>query len=174
MGKVFFEDGIIAGVRIRHLDSHVDERGKVVELLRSDDEGFFQEFGQCYLCTARPGMVKGFHFHKLHIDYFTAIKGMLKLVLYDAREKGWNGCLDDSSTLGKLQVIAMGDEKLVTVLIPPYVVHGIQCIGNEEVYMINNPTRPFYNVPDPEVSDEHRIAWDDPMIPYDFKACPWK
>ncbi|MDI3281087.1 MAG: dTDP-4-dehydrorhamnose 3,5-epimerase family protein, partial [Bacillota bacterium] len=79
MGKT-----LIAGVRTKPLRFICDERGRLMEMFRCDDE-LFQKFGQVYLTTAYPGVVKAWHYHKLQTDNFVVVKGMMKVVLYDDR-----------------------------------------------------------------------------------------
>ncbi|MFH1537742.1 MAG: WxcM-like domain-containing protein, partial [bacterium] len=76
---------MIDGVKEKKLRVIPDERGFLMEMLRSDDP-FFQKFGQVYLTAAYPGVVKGWHYHKKQTDHFIAVKGMMKVVLYDRRE----------------------------------------------------------------------------------------
>ena len=54
---------MINGVKIKKLKVIPDERGKLMEMLRSDDE-LFIKFGQVYMTTAYPGVVKAWHYHK--------------------------------------------------------------------------------------------------------------
>ena len=75
---------MIEGVRLNELKPIPDERGRVMEILRADDE-LFEKFGQVYMTTAYPGVVKAWHYHKLQTDNMTVIKGMMKIALYDAR-----------------------------------------------------------------------------------------
>ena len=51
-----------------------------MEMLRCDDE-VYRKFGQVYLSTVYPGVVKGWHYHKIQIDYFSVVSGMAKVVL---------------------------------------------------------------------------------------------
>ena len=76
---------MIDGVKFRKLRVIPDERGRLMEMLRSDDE-MFKKFGQVYMTTTYPQVIKAWHYHKLQYDSFIAIKGMVKLVCYDARE----------------------------------------------------------------------------------------
>ena len=76
---------MIEGVKIKRLKINVDNRGRLMEILRRDDE-IFKKFGQVYITTAYPGITKAWHYHKLQSDNFTCITGKIKLVLYDARE----------------------------------------------------------------------------------------
>ena len=54
---------MIDGVMIKKLKVIADERGRLMEILRADDE-MFTGFGQVYMTTAYPGVVKGWHYHK--------------------------------------------------------------------------------------------------------------
>ncbi|HEC78366.1 MAG TPA: dTDP-4-dehydrorhamnose 3,5-epimerase, partial [candidate division WOR-3 bacterium] len=65
---------LIDGVSIKNLRVIPDERGRLMEILRSDDEQF-SKFGQVYITTAYPGVVKAWHYHKLQDDNMTVIKG---------------------------------------------------------------------------------------------------
>lgn len=75
-----------------------DERGRLMECLRADDE-LFVKFGQMYMTTTLPGVVKGWHLHHVQLDNIVCVKGMIKLVLYDGREDSpTHTQLDDSSS----------------------------------------------------------------------------
>ena len=52
----------IAGVKVRRLRLIPDDRGWLMELLRADWEEF-EQFGQAYVTTAYPGVVKAWHYH---------------------------------------------------------------------------------------------------------------
>ena len=54
---------MIHGVEIKQLRVIPDERGRLMEVLRCDDN-IFNKFGQVYVTTAQPGVVKGWHYHK--------------------------------------------------------------------------------------------------------------
>ena len=47
---------MIDGVIIKKLKVIPDERGRLMEIMRSDDT-FFKKFGQVYMTTAYPGVV---------------------------------------------------------------------------------------------------------------------
>lgn len=146
---------IIEGVRMKRLAVIPDERGRLMEMLRCDDE-IFIKFGQAYLTTAYPGVVKGWHYHKIQYDHFIVVKGMMKIVLYDARAS--------SPTHGVINEFFMGDHNPMVLQIPPYVYHGFKCVGEQEGLVVNLPTEP-YRRDDP---DEFRLPAHDPSIPYDW------
>ncbi len=146
---------MIDGVELKSLKFIPDERGFVMEILRSDDP-IFEEFGQVYLTVAYPGVVKGWHYHRRQTDLFSVIKGEIKLVLYDQR--------GDSPTRGEIDEFFIGEKNPLLVRIPPVVVHGFKAVGIEPGYVINCPTLP-YNRENP---DEYRIdPWEN-NIPYDW------
>src|SRR5512136_521700 len=145
---------MIDGVEIKKLRLIPDERGFLMELLRSDDP-LFKKFGQVYLSVVYPGVIKGWHFHKVQTDFIAVIKGMAKVVLYDRRES--------SPTSGAVQELFMGELNPTLIRIPPLVLHGLKGIGAEPAYFINCPTE-LYNYEQP---DEFRVDPYDPKIPYD-------
>src|SRR4030042_2974969 len=100
----------IEGVVIKSLRVIPDERGWLMEILRCDDE-IFEKFGQVYLTTAYPGVVKAWHYHKMQTDNFTCIRGMMKVALYDART--------ESSTYRELMEIFVGEKNPVLISVPP-------------------------------------------------------
>ena len=147
---------MIKDVKIKQLKSNCDERGMVMELFRSDwDE--YQKFGQSYMTTAYPGAVKAWHYHKKQTDSFVCIKGMMKVVLYDARP--------DSPTKGEINEFFIGEKNFSLVQIPPDVYHGFKCISEQEAIIINTPTE-TYNYKEP---DEYRLPAHTDKIPYSWE-----
>lgn len=146
---------MIDGVQVKQLKVIPDDRGFLMEMMRSDDP-FFQKFGQVYLSVCNPGVVKGWHYHKIQTDHFVVVKGQGRVVLHDRR--------DDSPTRGETQELSMGERNPILVVIPPGVLHGITPDGDEACYLINTPTEPY----DYETPDEYRVAFDDPAIGYDW------
>ncbi|MEW5701511.1 MAG: dTDP-4-dehydrorhamnose 3,5-epimerase family protein [Candidatus Zixiibacteriota bacterium] len=145
----------IHGSAVRPLVVHPDERGRLFEVLRCDDAEF-QRFGQVYVTTAHPGIVKGWHRHTRQTDLFCLIAGRARFVLYDPR--------GDSPTRGQIDVIECDGERPQLIVIPPLVYHGFKNIGDVEVVCLNCPTEP-YNAADP---DEERVDPFDNDIPYDW------
>ncbi|HBZ00135.1 MAG TPA: dTDP-4-dehydrorhamnose 3,5-epimerase [candidate division Zixibacteria bacterium] len=143
----------IDGVSTKKLVVHPDNRGRLFEILRCDD-AIFNRFGQVYLTTAYPGIIKAWHYHKVQTDYFCCIQGKARLVLYDARQ--------GSATMGNILEFIIGPENLMLVTIPPEVYHGFQCVSEIEALMINIPTEPY----NPEKPDEYRIDEYSADIPY--------
>ena len=146
---------LILGVAVKQLKWICDERGKLMEMVRCDDT-FFQQFGQVYVTTCNPGVVKAWHYHKKQTDYLVIVKGMAKVVLYDPRE--------DSPTKGLVNEVFAGEDNPLLICIPPMVIHGFKAYGSEPAYLVNTVTEP-YNHKQP---DEFRIHPFDNDVPYDW------
>jgi dTDP-4-dehydrorhamnose 3,5-epimerase len=147
---------MIKGVQVKKLKLIPDERGRLMEILRRDDKAF-KRFGQVYMTTAKPGVVKAWHYHEKQDDNFTCVHGKMRLALYDARKS--------SPTYGEVNefIVSLEDPMLVTI--PKFVYHGFKCVGDEEAVVINTPTMP-YNYKKP---DELRLDPYDNDIPYDWR-----
>jgi dTDP-4-dehydrorhamnose 3,5-epimerase len=146
---------LIQGVQAKQLKWITDERGKLMELLRNDDS-MLQKFGQVYVTTCYPGVVKAWHYHKKQDDNFVVIKGMAKVVLYDDRQ--------DSPTKGLVNEFFAGEDNPLLIHIPRLVIHGFKAYGSEPAYVVNTVSEP-YNHKEP---DEFRIDPFDNDIPYDW------
>ncbi|MFQ5919966.1 MAG: dTDP-4-dehydrorhamnose 3,5-epimerase family protein [Thermoplasmata archaeon] len=146
---------MIEGVAVRELKQIHDERGYLMEMLRSDWPEF-EKFGQCYVTTANPGIVKAWHLHKLQTDHFVVLRGTAKVACYDDR--------DDSETKGEVAEFFPGEANPLLIKIPPNVYHGFTPAGSEPVYLVNLPTRLY----DYEEPDEYRLPFDSPDVPYDW------
>jgi dTDP-4-dehydrorhamnose 3,5-epimerase len=146
---------MIQDVQVRRLRAIPDERGYLIEMLRSDWEEF-ETFGQVYLTAVYPGVVKGWHYHKKQTDHFICIHGMAKVVLYDGRE--------GSPTHGEVNEFFMGELNPILLKIPPGVMHGFKGISQEMALIVNVPTE-LYNYDEP---DEYRLPPHTDQIPYDW------
>ena len=146
---------LIDGVRVKELKVIPDGRGRLMEMLRSDED-IFAGFGQVYLTTTLPGVVKAWHLHKLQTDQVVCVAGMIRLGLYDDRP--------ESPTFGLANEFYMGVHRPLLVRIPPLVYHGWKCVSPEEALMINTVTKP-YNHREP---DEHRLDPHESHIPFDW------
>jgi len=146
---------MIDGVKVTKLKVIPDERGRLMEMVRRDDPDF-PGFGQVYMTSAYPGVVKGWHYHKRQHDSMVVVSGMMKIVLYDSRE--------GSPTRGEVNEFFAGIFNPVRIQIPPGVCHGFKCISTEEAIVINTPSEAY----DYQHPDEFRIDPHANDIPYDW------
>lgn len=142
---------MIDGVKVVALRQIVDERGKIMHMLKATDPHFLQ-FGEIYFSCAWPGTVKAWHIHQTMTVNNAVISGRAKLVLYDQRE--------GSPTKGELQEIFLGEDNYVLVQIPPGIANGYKAYGDKLVILANCATEPHR----PE--EMLRLDPSSPEIPY--------
>ena len=153
---------LIAGVVIRDLVTHIDERGSVCELFDLRWTDYPDPFFYSYFFTIRPGVVKGWNLHAEHEDRYSIIQGELSLVLYDTRP--------DSPTCGVLNRIILSAQRRQLVNVPKNVWHADHNIGSTDVLVVNHPTMAYRH----EDPDKFRLPIDTPLIPYSFgNATGW-
>ena len=119
---------MITGVKITPLRQFLDERGKVMHMLKVGDPAF-QQFGEIYFSVVNPGVIKGWHLHSEMTLNYACVSGMIKLVLFDERP--------DSKTKGVLQEIFLGPEDYKLVQIPPGVWNGFKGCGTAASIVAN-------------------------------------
>lgn len=147
----------IEGVRTKPLKWLRDDRGRLMEILRCNDE-IFKGFGQVYVTVVNPGVVKGWHFHKYQDDSFVPMAGQVRVGLYDARE--------GSPTKGAAAEYLLSPGDPYILQIPRGVVHGFECVGDVEAMVLNIPNMPYNH----EHPDELRIHPFENDIPFKWKA----
>ena len=144
---------MIEGVLIHPLRQICDERGKIMHMLRADDE-HFEKFGEIYFSLVYPGVIKGWHLHTEQVLNYAVIVGMIKLVLYDVRR--------DSPTKGELQELFLGEDNYCLVRIPAGVYNGFKGYGVKPAIVANCATVPH------SPGEMQRLDPFDPSIPYDW------
>ena len=144
---------MIDGVAVRPLRQIIDDRGKVMHMLRRDDR-HFSEFGEIYFSVVHPNVIKGWHLHKRMTINYAVVQGLIKLVLYDPRP--------ESPTCREVMEVYIGPENYHLVTVPPGVWNGFQGIGPQDAIVANCATIPH----DPD--EIVRLDPFDPSIPYDW------
>lgn len=147
----------IEGVHVKDLKWIPDERGRLLEILRNDDP-IFQKFGQVYVTSTLPQVVKAWHYHKLQDDYFTCLRGMVKLVIFDNRP--------DSPTYQHINEYFLGEIRPQVIVVPRLCYHGWKCVSAEEAFILNCVTEPYnHKEPDEFRLDPHQNG----VIPYHWQ-----
>ena len=144
---------MIEGVKLTPLRQILDERGKVMHMLRCDAP-HFEKFGEIYFSFIHPGVIKGWHIHKKMTLNYAVPVGKVKVVIYDERE--------GSPTRGELMEIFTGPENYQLITIPPMVWNGTKGIAEGTSIIANCATLPH----DPGEID--RLNPFDKRIPYDW------
>ena len=106
------------------LHRHEDARGYLEEVFKP----FMlpkehQEFGQCFLTTAKPGVVKGNHWHKQKYELFYIVKGIATVYFKDLATQ-------------EVVEINLSDEDPKVLVIPPGPLHAIKNIGDTDFYLM--------------------------------------
>lgn len=148
---------MIDGVRVTPLKQILDERGKIMHMLRCDSPEF-EKFGEIYFSIIYPGVVKGWHLHTEMVLNYAVPLGTVKLVLYDDRP--------GSPTRGELMELFTGPENYALIRIPPGVWNGFKGVGMTAAIVANCSTIP--HSPD-EIRRLDPIRPDGPAIPYDWE-----
>lgn len=129
---------------------HGEVNGFLVPLYNIHDKFFAagKEPQQVYLTTVLPGKIKGPHLHFIRTGFFTCIKGNVRVVL---------------KTGSEYQVFYSGvDHDFLSIEIPTGTPAAVQCLGDEEAYILNMPN-PAWT---PDMNDEHTADFDD----FDFNG----
>jgi dTDP-4-dehydrorhamnose 3,5-epimerase len=144
---------MIDGVVVHPLKQLLDERGKVMHMLRADDP-HFEQFGEVYFSWVNPGVVKAWHLHQEMTLNYACPYGLIKLVLFDGRDK--------SVTQGALMELFLGPDAYALVKVPPGIWNGFKGVAIHPSLVCNCATVPHR-------ADE--IVRCDPFsedIPYDW------
>lgn len=110
-------------VEIKKLEKHSDERGYLVEVLKNFELDK-KEFGQIYVTTTSPNMVRANHHHKEKTEWMIVVKGkgLLRVI--------------DPETKKVIDLELIGDDPKV-VEISPNTPHAIKNIGNDTMILIS-------------------------------------
>ena len=144
---------MIDGVVVQPLKQMLDERGKVMHMLRASDP-WYVGFGEIYFSLVYPGVVKGWHLHKRMVLNYAVPHGRIKMVLFDDRE--------GSETRGELMELFLGPDHYALVQVPALVWNGFKGVGTEPALVANCASLPH---------DPDEIVRLDPFenhIPYDW------
>jgi dTDP-4-dehydrorhamnose 3,5-epimerase len=140
-----------AGVTMRQLEPHADDRGAFTELFRSSwDVGVAPV--QWNAVRSEANVLRGVHAHARHWDYLTVPLGGAAVGLHDLR--------DDSPTAGLAALVELGGDAPAGLTIPPGVAHGFYFHETSlHVYAVSHEWDP---------QDELGCSWDDPGLGIDW------
>jgi len=138
---------MIENIKITKLKQILDERGKIMHMMRTDSP-IFKKFGEIYFSTVKPNSVKAWHLHKEATLNYVCIKGKTKLVLFDDRK--------NSKTFGNYQelILSPSPDDYFMVTIPPLIWNGFKGEDQEDSIIANCMTIPH---------DEKEIVRKEPL-----------
>jgi len=141
---------MLEGLRVKPIKRLPDERGFFTEVMRTDWKDLFEDdtVAQSNLSWTYPGVIRAWHRHlRGQNDYFLALKGAIKICLYDDETR-------------ELDEVISGSLNLQLVRVPGYYWHGFKALGDESAMLLYFTTRLY----DPEKPDEERRTWSDPLL----------
>ncbi len=150
------------GVRYGRLNLRADRRGSFAELWRESHFGPLPEdmtgradshFVQANLSTSAPGVLRGLHYHRRQLDYWTVMSGRAFVALVDVRPVIAD---PNARPIVETRELSAGE----SVVIPAGVAHGFLAL--EQLSLLYLVTNEY------DGSDELGFAWDDPDV-----SVPW-
>ena len=152
----------LRGVRYGRLNLLADRRGSFVEIWRASGLGELGEeaaglpgarFVQANISTSAPGVLRGLHYHRRQLDYWTVVSGRALVALIDVRP-----VLADPAARALVETRELAEGETVTI--PTGVAHGFLALERLQLlYLVTNEY---------DGSDELGFAWDDPAV-----GVPW-
>ena len=138
---------MIEGVKLIKLETYVDDRGYLTEVIRLSDE-HFTKFGQVYVVgNFAKGTIRAFHKHKELWDWFFISQGAAKFVLVDDRKT--------SNTFKNIDTHVVSARNPSLLVVPAGVYHGWMSL-QDDTQMVSIASE-LYNRQKP---DEVRIPPD--------------
>lgn len=147
---------LIDGVVVREVRNVTKNNGLLTEVFRSDWGLDNLPLEQVFQNLLHPGAISGWHVHRTTTDRIFINLGLIKIVLFDARQ--------GSPTHGRINEFRFGLSRPALVVVPPGVWHAVQNVG-PDVSALLNLVDQAYQYEDP---DHWRLPIDTPAIPYTF------
>lgn len=157
-----WKTGDIDGVVLKPLARHIDARGWLMEMFRSDELDPELMPTMSYVSLTLPGVTRGPHEHVEQTDMFAFIgPGSFQLRLWDRREY--------SPTFGHTIVTILGADNPSIAIVPPGVVHGYTNVSDVDGLVLNFPNRLYAGEGKRSPVDEIRHE-DDPTGQFSMEA----
>jgi dTDP-4-dehydrorhamnose 3,5-epimerase len=159
----------LAGVRFGSIVRHADSRGAFREVWRASafpalspvetgaPAGSEPRFVQANLSSSAAGVLRGVHYHRHQLDYWTVTAGRAFVALVDVRP-----LVDGSGPRPIVETRELAADDWV--VIPAGVAHGFLALEPLELlYLVTNEY---------DGADELGFAWDDPAVGVPWPAVP--
>lgn len=149
-----FRPGAIEGIIFKPLIPYRDNRGSLAELFRTDELPVDVHPAMGYISETMPGATRGPHEHLQQTDYFCFLgTATFHLYFWDNRP--------ESATYLCHEIAIVGNDRPMTVLVPPGVVHAYRNISAAAGLVFNFPNRLYRGEGRVDPVDEIRHE-DDP------------
>jgi dTDP-4-dehydrorhamnose 3,5-epimerase len=143
------DDLEIPGVRLVHLEPHVDERGSVFEVVRREWFPRVPDLIQANLSRSKAGVLRGLHYHRRQADLWIPVDGQATAALVDLRP--------GSPAQGRPLMLDLDAARPQALYVPPGVAHGF-CARTDYamLYFVDR----YYD----GGADEHGVSPLDPAL----------
>lgn len=139
----------IDGVELAEIQLHGDERGSFAEIHRESNRP--GRAAQANHAHSKSGVLRGLHYHVNQADLWYLVRGEIQVALVELRGSRENP---------PVATFVLTDQRPTTLYIPPGVAHGYLALTDSDlVYLVNKEY---------DASDEHGIAWNDPLLAIDW------
>lgn len=115
--------------RVETFNADGTHNGYLVELAKDGEKT------TVYLTVTKPGAFKGYHLHQRRTSNFVLLKGKLKVIVVNGKQK---------------EEILLDENSLQRLTVPTNVYTALENVGNEDAWLINIPVPPY----DPHDRDE--------------------
>lgn len=156
----------LPGVRYGRLTTFADPRGSFTEIWRASTFGDLglmatgvpdARFVQANLSTSASGVLRGLHYHRRQLDYWTVVGGRALVALVDVRP-----VVADLAAHAIVETRELGAGETVTI--PTGVAHGFLALEPLQLlYLVTNEY---------DATDELGFAWNDPAVGVPWPAAP--
>ena len=154
-GRLVIPD-LIDGVRLKEVQNVVARNGVVTELWRPEWLGGDIRPAHVVHVTLAAFSETNWHCHKIQNDLLFVVRGLIKIALYDDRER--------SPTYRRLNVIPFSHTRPTLVNVPPGIWHCLKNLGGDEAAYVTLNDTPFcYESP-----DDWRLPPGDASLPKPF------
>jgi len=159
----------LPGVRLGSIVRHGDSRGSFREIWRASAfpamnaaetgaaAGSEPRFVQANLSSSAAGVLRGVHYHRHQLDYWTVIAGRAFVALIDVRP-----LVASSAARAVVETLELAVDDWI--VIPAGVAHGFLALEPLELlYLVTNEF---------DGSDELGFAWNDPAVAVSWPSVP--
>lgn len=120
--------------KIKNLKVHSDNRGWLVELLKSNE--LEKPIKQLHISSIKKGRIRGNHYHSKQTEWLFLVSGLARLVLEDIKTK-------------KRLLINLSESNPQVITIFPNISHAIKNIGKRTAYLVSAQSE-IYNRKKPD------------------------
>ncbi len=123
-------DDVLSDLRVLPRRRDGDSRGWLLKVAAGPEGRAGGGFAEAYVVEARPGAVRGHHYHRSCREWFTPIRGSGRILL------------EDPGT-GQQRTIVVSGDAPVTVEVPPGVAHALEADPAGPLWVVAVATHPY-------------------------------